>query len=179
MHAHQFWILEKKARGDRRIYPIGIPLLLIDKSQQFFPSENDGTKDTNDYRLHQILDNERAGPKNVTYEYDFGDRWEHVITCNGREDATQQFVCLSGQGHPCAEDCGGVGAWLELLAAFDAKNPTDEQMERMQWYEECIGDEDSVGLYGNVRWKWDKDQVNEDLANIMGSPREVSTAYSL
>lgn len=154
MHLHQFWIHEKVPRSR---YPKST-MILCDKNSSIL--EEDHAKDTSAYRLHQIFDNDKIGPREVIYEYDLGDPWRHYITCTKREEPTKHFVCLRGQGRPCAEDVGGCCGWLEMLEAFDAESPTEEQIERMDWY----GLDD---LLGNGRWQWDKDAVNQGLAGVM------------
>ncbi|KAK2756737.1 hypothetical protein FQN54_005183 [Arachnomyces sp. PD_36] len=165
-HLHQFWIIEKRPRSP---YPIST-LILCDKSVAF--SGEDEVKDTSDYRLHQFFDNDKLGPRKVVYEYDLGDCWHHEITCVKREDPTKDFVCLKGEGHPCAEDVGGCGGWLDMLEAYDAKSPTEEQIQRMKWYADCISPE---GLGGDIRWRWRKDLVNEGLAMIMDCRKRRDT----
>lgn len=56
---------------------------------------------------------------------------------------------------------------MDLLEAYDAEEPTEEQEERRKWYEECIGDDEGVGLSGDVRFKWDKEEVNRELTGVL------------
>ena len=79
----------------------------------------------------------------IEYEYDHGDSWGHQLSLLGRATpgTNSQFgapsdvkiICLSGQGHPAAEDAGGMGGWEDLKDAF--KHPRKaENRERIEWY---------------------------------------------
>jgi hypothetical protein len=128
----------------------------------FGPPNRDSSKVT----LFKILDDPKTKGKTIHYNYDFGDGWEHVISCTGRTDATAHFVCLEGEGHGCAEDVGGYTGWKELLEAYDAQNPTKAQKEKMSWFEEYASNKDPAGLRGELKWKWDKDRTNQVLAEL-------------
>lgn len=71
-----------------------------------------------------------TGQIHLRYEYDIGDGWGHTIfllglaekglhqVLAGREDNVPSSLCFGGQGHPCAEDCGGQFGWDGLKEAF-------------------------------------------------------------
>ena len=71
----------------------------------------------------------------LTYTYDFGDDWEHVIAVEGtvaREDASIYPRCVGGRRKAPPEDCGGIWGYLELLEILD--NPAHEEHEdRLEW----------------------------------------------
>ncbi|KAL8792430.1 MAG: hypothetical protein Q9195_004963 [Heterodermia aff. obscurata] len=105
----------------------------------------------------------------IEYEYDMGDSWHHVLALLGRatpgthaqfgapDDA--KVVCLSGQGHPVAEDCGSSIGWEDLKIAF--KNPGRAgNRDIVKWYkDECLnGDPGGLDPY-----KWDILDTNDDL----------------
>ena len=62
---------------------------------------------------------EWEGKVKITYEYDMGDNWEHDICLLGRQESgswqqmhitsDMRALCLTGNGHPVAEDSGGCG----------------------------------------------------------------------
>lgn len=67
----------------------------------------------------------------LTYQYDFGDRWEHHIKFLGPAEphlstalglksveAEQKVFCFGGEGHPCCEDCGSYGGFEELKVSI-------------------------------------------------------------
>ncbi|HEY3842077.1 MAG TPA: plasmid pRiA4b ORF-3 family protein [Acidimicrobiales bacterium] len=62
-----------------------------------------------------------ASADHFTYEYDFGDGWEHRITVEATlpEPAPMKFaVCLEGQNACPPDDVGGPGGYENFLAAL-------------------------------------------------------------
>ena len=67
-----------------------------------------------------------------SYEYDFGDSWEHEIsvTSISRMPIGLKFaVCLDGGGACPPEDCGGTGGYAELLRVLN--DPSDEEHDHL------------------------------------------------
>lgn len=109
----------------------------------------------------------------ITYKYDMGDGWEHQIQLLGRaekglhaaltglpEEKAQKVLCVSGEGHPCAEDCGSEPGWEELKKAF-TKPKGDRELK--EWYKNVCANGDRKGL---DPWKWDLMDVNAALEKI-------------
>lgn len=74
---------------------------------------DDGTHEA-DVRLDQVL---RAPGDQLTYLYDFGDGWEHLLTLESVAPLTQTDrapVCLDGAGACPPEDVGGVPGYEEV-----------------------------------------------------------------
>ncbi|WP_141136479.1 plasmid pRiA4b ORF-3 family protein [Rhodococcoides kyotonense] len=71
----------------------------------------------------------------LTYEYDFGDGWEHTITLDAIAPPDPEFVgarCTDGANMTPFEDSGGPWGWNEHLAA--AADPGHEQhAESRRW----------------------------------------------
>jgi hypothetical protein len=71
----------------------------------------------------------------LTYTYDFGDGWEHVIAVEGtvaRGDALIYPRCVGGRRKAPPEDCGGIWGYQELLTILD--NPAhEEHQDRLEW----------------------------------------------
>lgn len=70
-----------------------------------------------------------------TYEYDFGDGWEHeiVVEARWRMPIGLTFaVCLEGQNACPPEDCGGPGGYSMLLEAL-ADPSHEEHAELLRW----------------------------------------------
>jgi hypothetical protein len=135
-------------------------------------------RDSSKVRLFNVLDDPKTKGNTIHYNYDFGDGWEHVISCTGRTDATERFFCLDGEGHGCAEDVGGSSGWKELLKAYDAQNPTNDQKELISWFETKASNKDPEGLRGEMKWRWDKDRINAvlgELDDASGAAPESST----
>ena len=108
----------------------------------------------------------------IEYEYDMGDSWHHILALLGRATpgTNAQFgapndakvVCLGGQGHPVAEDCGSWMGWEDLKNAF--KNPRRAgNRDLVKWYkDDCLN-----GHPGGLDpYKWDILDTNDDLREV-------------
>jgi hypothetical protein len=64
---------------------------------------------------------------NVTYTYDFGDDWEHVITLEKimEPDGGALPRCTGGRGAAPAEDSGGIWGWMDTVDAVN--DPSHER----------------------------------------------------
>jgi hypothetical protein len=113
-HLHHFRIGEK-------LY--GDPMLLEESMAEF------DYRDSTRTRISKILP--KSGKRfSFTYEYDFGDGWEHDVLFEGcpKRDVGQKYpLCLEGERACPPEDCGGIGGFYELLATL--ANPKHEQHE--------------------------------------------------
>jgi hypothetical protein len=71
-----------------------------------------------------------ARGKKLQYTYDFGDNWEHVVTCQELLQTTEQLpVILKGKNACPPEDCGGEPGYSRLLEVMaDPKHPEHESM---------------------------------------------------
>ena len=80
-------------------------------------------------RLSQVI----TGPKQkIYYEYDFGDRWEHVIVVEKilPFDPTAKYpICLAGKRACPPEDCGSEPGYYDILEAL--QNKEDEEL--LEW----------------------------------------------
>lgn len=123
-------------------------------------------KSSDKLRLFEVLENAQYRGNDIEYEYDFGDSWTHKITVIGRTAHSGHFVCVDGEGHPCAEDAGGLRGWKDLVNAYRAITPTKEQREKMEWFETQCSNRDHRGLAGDRITQWDKRLVNRLLAQV-------------
>lgn len=78
----------------------------------------------------------KAGQRfSFTYEYDFGDGWDHEILfegCPQKEPGKKYPLCLEGERACPPEDVGGIGGFYEFLEAL--ADPKHEQHEELlQW----------------------------------------------
>ena len=71
-------------------------------------------------------------------------------------------VCLTGHGHPVAEDCGGPDGWEDLKELFEKPRMKDEDGTR-EWYKKQCFNGDSKGLNAH---EFDMLKVNDDLSKI-------------
>ena len=59
----------------------------------------------------------------LMYEYDFGDGWEHRISCQGPATPEHEPVSILGGQRACPpEDCGGVPGYDHLLECLSDPN---------------------------------------------------------
>ncbi len=118
------------------------------------PYENDGEiQDENSVTLNQVV----SGKAKFSYEYDFGDSWEHQIILEKvlpPETGVQYPVCLTGKRACPPEDCGGIWGYAELLEAISDPNHPEHD-ERLEW----LGDEFDPGAF-------DLEAINQDLRDI-------------
>ncbi|KAL2066418.1 hypothetical protein VTL71DRAFT_2489 [Oculimacula yallundae] len=131
--------------------------------------------------LSRIYDAKKyKGKVQMLYEYDLGAGWEHQITLLGRADPSlvramqvsnlrvttgvehsnqAKVMCLSGEGGPLKEDCGGTHGW-DLLKEKARKKASGRNG----------GDSLDRGMAGGGAcdkfWKWDIVEVNKQLASI-------------
>ena len=73
--------------------------------------------------------------KKATYQYDFGDSWDHKVVLEKIlpfESGVQYPRCLAGERACPPEDCGGIWGYESLLEIM--KDPEHEEYEeRMEW----------------------------------------------
>jgi len=108
-----------------------------------------------DYIAMQLSDLLRYEKEKISYEYDFGDGWNHEIVLEKIlpfDDKEEYPVCIKGKMNCPLEDCGGVWGYADLLEVL--KNPKHKEYEKLvDW----IGDEHFDPEH------FDKDEVNELL----------------
>lgn len=71
-----------------------------------------------------------------TYEYDFGDSWEHEIVVEKIlpfDPQGQYPVCIDGARACPPEDCGSFPGYMDILEALKAPKKTEEQKELLEW----------------------------------------------
>ena len=73
---------------------------------------------------------------------------------------TPKVLCIGGEGHPCAEDCGSEPGWEDLKNAF--KKPRGNKWRR-EWYKTACANGDPKGL---DPYKWDILEVNDQLREV-------------
>jgi len=87
--------------------------------------------------LRQVI---RSKGQRFTYEYDFGDGWQHEILMEKVEPATDPHPpakCLAGKRACPPEDCGGPPGYALILRVL-RKPTTSEDIEFREW----VGDYD-------------------------------------
>ena len=99
------------------------------------PHNVDDVANENRMTLNGVM---KAGVKRFTYDYDFGDNWEHSVAIEKTQPAIpgQSYpLCVAGKRNCPPEDCGGVWGYAELLEILaDPAHP--EREERLEWIDQ-------------------------------------------
>ncbi len=79
----------------------------------------------------------RTVQSTLTYDYDFGDDWEHVLRLEKRVELTQEDYAalprlLAGRRACPPEDCGGIYGYQRFLERLRTKDP-----DALEWAEEA------------------------------------------
>ncbi len=108
-------------------------------------------KDSRTVRLDEILKMENS---EISYEYDFGDGWEHSIILEKilpPDNRIQIPKCIAGNRNCPPEDCGGIWGYSDMLDIL--KQPEHEEFES---YIEWLGGEFDPEYFN-------KDEINRML----------------
>ncbi|MGH2726980.1 MAG: plasmid pRiA4b ORF-3 family protein [Actinomycetota bacterium] len=110
---------------------------LIDDRRYALPSPEDGIDRPGDERKVRLSDVVKVDSC-FTYEYDFGDGWQHEVEVESVYDGTPAVPaeCLDGRRACPPEDCGGPWGYVELLEIL-ADPSHEEHGERREW----VGDD--------------------------------------
>lgn len=120
-HLHQFEVSEPKTNEKQLL---GIP-------------DEDGFDDDNtlpdwDYFVTDYIEKNNK----ISYLYDYGDSWYHLIEFEGRydsEDKTKYPICLDGERACPPEDIGGIPGYYDFLEII--KNPKHREYKSMvTWF---------------------------------------------
>jgi len=116
------------------------------------PDFEDGTTPEKGHRICSLLKKEKQW---ITYEYDFGDGWEHKIVLEKilpYKPGETVPRCIGGRCGCPPEDVGGVWGYMEFLKAYKDKNHPEHD-EMVEWAGESFDPE-----------RFDPAEVNEILA---------------
>jgi hypothetical protein len=133
--------------------------------------------DARTLKLYEILINPQPDAACMTYTYQcLGELWQHSISFLGQmlpgSPGNGTFYCVGGEGHGCSEGIGGVYAWKELLAAYDAGIPNIEQRRKIERFQkDARNNTEPGGLSGYRKWEWDKAKVNRLLEELDFHPK--------
>jgi hypothetical protein len=113
----------------------------------------DDFKDEKRFKLNRVIPGEKF---KFTYEYDFGDGWDHTILTEKifrPEEELETPICLDGKRSAPPEDCGGKGGYRDVLKALrNTSRPENAQL--LEWLDKYDPE------------YFDADVVNETLAKI-------------
>jgi hypothetical protein len=93
----------------------------------------------------------------ITYEYDFGDGWEHLVTLEKITDNAEEInypVCIRGKRNCPPEDCGGPWGYENFLETITNKNHPQHK-EMLDWVDGEFDPEE-----------FDIDDINDQLKDI-------------
>lgn len=113
--------------------------------------EVEDTKNSRTVKLSRLINREED---RMTYEYDFGDGWEHVIILEKIIEVDEKEHiprCIGGKRHCPPEDVGGVWGYEDFLKTLS--NPKDPDYEDMMLWSGGEFDPDF----------FDPDEINELL----------------
>jgi len=111
--------------------------------------------DNVDYKKMKISDLLTKEKERISYEYDFGDGWQHEVILEKMlpvDDTIKYPICLKGKMNCPPEDCGGVWGYENMLEIL--KQPKHEEYEELV---EWLGGDDFDPEH------FDKEEVNELL----------------
>lgn len=104
----------------------------------FGPDDIEETIDESTVALGELI---RTAGSKVTYLYDFGDSWEHLIELEDvlDEDTEDLPACTAGRGAAPLEDSGGIPGWYDIIAA--AHDPSHDMHEDFrEWLDLAPGE---------------------------------------
>jgi hypothetical protein len=82
-----------------------------------------------------VLSDVVSAPMRFSYQYDFGDNWQHEVVVEAMESVPlilKFAACVDGQRACPPEDCGGTGGFAELVEAV--ADPThEEHVDYVEW----------------------------------------------
>lgn len=116
---------------------------------------NDG-----DYEATEILlsDFFKKVKDTITYEYDFGDSWEHKIVLEEIEEGTLLYpTCVKAKGKTPPENCGGIWGYNDMLEVLLFEKPKSEYNNIKRWLKECCYD------FPWNKFEFNLDEVNQQL----------------
>jgi hypothetical protein len=120
-HLHEFQLFDDDAQ---RTVAIGIPTDMSSPDRPITPGWT--------VALSKHYEPRRGHRLPISYVYDFGDGWDHVLIHEGFHPVKKSHKyprCLAGE-RPCPpEDCGGVHGYAEFMKAIaDPKHPRNAEM---------------------------------------------------
>jgi Plasmid pRiA4b ORF-3-like protein len=116
------------------------------------------TEDESRIKLDRVLTRPQS---KFSYEYDFGDGWEHQIVLEKVlpvEPETQYPCCIKGKRNCPPEDIGGIWGYQNFVAAVQDENHPEhaESLEQLEW----------IGGDFDPEW-FDLVEINEGLADFV------------
>ena len=131
-----------------------------------YEDDSEENKQTRSTLLNKLINKEN---QTFSYDYDFGDNWEHDIVLEkitAKEPDKFYPVCIEGKNACPPEDVGGIYGYYETLEQLKNGNLDENELE-------CtFGDEEFNPEEFNV------EQVNEELQDYFGISQEILDKYT-
>ena len=99
---------------------------------RYGPQYDDYPEDEIDERRVTVI-KALDGYESFSYEYDFGDSWDHEVVVEARwtTDLGLKFaVCVDGKQACPPEDCGGAPGYAEMLQVLN--DPSEERYDELR-----------------------------------------------
>ena len=175
-HNHSFHVWPSDFKGMKLNGIPCTPDLLNIQSGLCFDEEEARVMEE-DITLATVYEDPRWGGKAaIGYEYDHGDSWIHRFILLGRASPdmnaqinapeVMKVLCLGGEGHHVAEDCGGLSGWEDLKEAFRKGKKSDPDDTRGWYNSSCLNGGDGKKF---DKYSWDVFGINEQLAKRFAS----------
>ena len=120
-HLHEFQLFDDDVR---QTVAIGIPTDMSSPDRPIAPGWT--------VSLSKYFEPRRGRRLPISYLYDFGDGWEHVLIHEGFEPlrSSQKYPrCVAGERRCPPEDCGGVRGYAEFMKAIaNSKHPRHAEL---------------------------------------------------
>jgi hypothetical protein len=104
---------------DRHLYAF-----VIDAKRYTSPHDSDENLENRDKLRTTLSRTLKGGATTIAYEYDFGDKWQIVLTAEPMDEgyhASRFAECIGGSRHGPIEDSGGYRGYMEKSLIY--RNP--------------------------------------------------------
>lgn len=125
-----------------------------DEQDCYGPADQD-LEDQIDEKRVLLNDIFKSKSSTLYYEYDFGDGWEHIITCKAILTKETEIAVTDGKRACPPEDCGGAAGYCLILESLSGPNREEENPLLPELDEDFDPDTFSA------------DEINRKLTNIL------------
>jgi hypothetical protein len=113
---------------DRHLYAF-----VINEKRYASPDDADETLENRDTVRTTLSRSFKGGARTISYEYDFGDKWQIVLTAEPMEEgchASRFAECVGGSRRGPVEDSGGYRGYMEKVLIY--RNPQHRRYLEVQ-----------------------------------------------
>lgn len=141
----QIKVIKKKNKAEG-IYN-SFPYLWLSDSEQAY---HDGL-DSIDYQVVDYL----KGNKRMSYIYDFGDNWDHIIEFEKKLPCDPNIkypLCLDGERASPPDDIGGIYGYYSVLEILEDKEHPEYE-DAISWFDEDFDPDKFDPEKVNLKWQ--------------------------